>query len=119
MKFKNAIHEKIFHRTIDKRQCSDYALLASLYLLTVDKALWQTMQEQLVSGKLSFDHVNLRDIGEFGYTLYCAAKDISTGSKHLSVCDLADKDLISPQLFELICNDMLICRYGIVILESE
>lgn len=116
MKYRNEIHERIFHRVADRQDRSDYALLAALYLLSADKMLWQSMQEQLVKGKLSFSSKSIRDIGEFGYTLYCAAKDIYTGSKHLSICDLADKDLIPPQLFELICNAMLIRRYGIAVL---
>ncbi len=113
MKFRNEIHERIFQRAADRYDRSEYALLAALYLLSAEKLLWQSMQEQLLNGKLSFNNKSIRDIGEFGYTLYCAAKDIYTGSKHLSVCDLTDKDLIPPQLFELICNAMLIRRYGL------
>ena len=99
------------HCKLPRCDCIDERITAGAASLS---ETWQELA--YMNGKLSFSSKSIRDIGEFGYTLYCAAKDIYTGSKHLNICDLADKDLIPPQLFELICNAMLIRRYGIAVL---
>ena len=50
---------------------------------------------------------------EAGYALFCCAKDLAIGTKHLTISDLADSDLIPPKLFGVICNAMAIRRYGL------
>lgn len=50
---------------------------------------------------------------ENAYTLFCCAKDLYLGTKHIAVKDLADMDLISPKMFGLICNAMAIRRFGL------
>ena len=38
---------------------------------------------------------------------------IYIGTKHLTISDLSDTELISPMLFGVICNAMAIRRYGL------
>ena len=41
------------------------------------------------------------------------AKDLTLGTKHITVSDLADADLVPPMLFRTICNAMAIRRFGL------
>ncbi len=56
---------------------------------------------------------------ENSYPLFCAAKDLYLGTKHLTVRDLADAELISPKVFALICNAMAIRRFGLGAIQYE
>ena len=46
------------------------------------------------------------------YTLYCAAKDLTLGTKHITVSDLSDADLVPPMLggiTEADCTARTVC----------
>lgn len=51
-----------------------------------------------------FENIKLNSCSERAYTLYCAAKDLTLGTKHITVSDLSDADLVPPMLFRTICN---------------
>ena len=53
------------------------------------------------------------------YTLYCAAKDLTLGTKHITVSDLSDADLVPPMLFRTICNAMAIRRFGLAAIKEN
>ena len=55
-----------------------------------------------------FENIKLHNCTERAYTLYCAAKDLTLGTKHLTVSDLSDADLVPPMLFRTICNAMAV-----------
>ena len=46
------------------------------------------------------------------YALFMTAKDLYCGTKHITIRDLADTKLVSPQLFGILCEAMTIRRYG-------
>ena len=98
--------EKNVHR-------ENYALLSALYLLTADKRLWSCCKHHINNGCVFFENIKLNNCSERAYTLYCAAKDLTLGTKHITVSDLADADLVPPMLFCIICNAMAIRRFGI------
>ena len=112
MKFRNDSHLRAFKDASDKIDCKNYAALSALYLLTVDHKLWQITKNHIERNRICFEQVRLKGIDENTYALYCAAKDLLLDTKLLSISDLADKSLISPMLFGLICNAMTIRRYG-------
>ena len=80
----------------------NYALLSALYLLTADYRLCKIMKHYTQKNAVDFAGVSLKGIHENGYTLYCVAKDLYLGTKHLSVSDLADTELIRPQILVLV-----------------
>ena len=63
--------------------------------------------------RAGFENIKLNNCTERAYTLYCAAKDLTLGTKHLTVSDLSDTDLVPPMLFRTICNAMAIRRFGL------
>lgn len=113
MNFKNEAHRTVFTETVGKMDRKNYALMAALYLLTADNKLWYAAKRSVERNAVSFAAIRMNDIGEDGYTLFCCAKDLCLGTKHITVCDLADTELVSPKLFLLVCNAMAIRRFGL------
>lgn len=117
MAYINKKHKEIFEEMIREADENNLASLSALYLLTDDHSLWRIMRNHISKNKIDFRDVKLNGISEGGYTLHCAAKDLYLGTKHITVCDLADKELISQKMFGLICNAMAIRRYGLCAIE--
>ena len=102
-----------------KNVCSgNYALLAALYLLTADGRLWSCCKHHINNGCVFFENIKLNNCSERAYTLYCAAKDLTLGTKHITVSDLSDADLVPPMLFRTICNAMAIRRFGLAAIKE-
>lgn len=97
---------------------SDYALLSALYLLTADQRLWSCCKHHIINGCVFFENIKLHNCTERAYTFYCAAKDLTLGTKHLTVSDLSDADLVPPMLFRTICNAMAIRRFGLAAIKE-
>lgn len=110
--YRNEKHKAVFEEITAKMDKQNYALLSALYLLTADYRLWKIMKRHTQKNAVDFAGISLKGIHENGYTLYCVAKDLYLGTKHLSVSDLADTELICPQIFMLVCNAMAVRRFG-------
>ena len=113
MVFRSELHEKLFREAIEKKDRKNYKLMAALFLLTANVRLWNYAHLYVRGNSIDFDKMTLKGMTELGYTMYCAAKDLYTGSRHFTVSDLADSDLISPMQFSLIVFAMAIRRFGL------
>lgn len=111
--FKNEKHKVLFEEAVRKKNKKDNALMAVIYLLTSDSRLWNIVKHHIEKSSVDFGSIKLKGIHESGYTLFCGAKDIYTGTRHLCMVDLADNELIPPKIFVLLCNAMAIRRFGI------
>ena len=119
MEYRNEKHHIVFTETIKHMNRKNKALMAALYLLTADFALWKCVRHAVVNSVICFEQVRLRGTNTNSYPLFCAAKDLYLGTKHLTVSDLADAELISPKTFSLICNAMAIRRFGLGAIQYE
>ncbi len=119
MRYKNDKHQKIFEESIRRKNPNDFSMLSALYLLTADLRLWNLVKKNIYKCKIDFANIHLTNANINTYTLFCCAKDLCTGSKHLTVADLADRDLISPKQFDLICNAMAIRRFGLRAVDAK
>lgn len=113
MDYRNEKHRIAFTEAVEKLNRRNFALMAALYLLTADHRLWIAAKRYTERNVIRINSIKLRDCSVNAYTLLCAAKDLYLGTKHLTVSDLADTDLISPRMFALICNAMAIRRFGL------
>ena len=113
MEFKNEKHRAVFAEAVQGMNQNDKALMSALYLLTADGKLWAASKWHIKKNELNLKRIVLRNSTETSYTLYCCAKDLALGTKHLTISDLSDTELISPMLFGVICNAMAIRRYGL------
>ena len=95
------------------RDISDMGKIGREYLLTADIRLWNCCKHHINNGCIFFENIKLRNCSERAYTLYCAAKDLTLGTKHITISDLADIKLVPPVLFRIICNAMAIRRFGL------
>ena len=119
MDYRNEKHRIVFAETIKRMNRKNKALMAALYLLTADFMLWRCVKYAVVNNVICFEQVRLRGTNTNSYPLFCAAKDLYLGTKHLTVSDLADIELIPPKLFALICNAMAIRRFGLGAIQYE
>ena len=64
--------------------------------------------------------VHLGDISTDGYALWKAVKELQTGERQISLCELSDSDIISDRAFRLIVQAVTIDHFGAAVLnESE
>ena len=117
--FRNEKHKTVFEEAVRKKDKKDYALMATIYLLTADLRLWNIAKHHVEKTVVDFGSIKLKGIHESGYTLFCGAKDIYTESRNLCIADLVDKELIPPKIFGLLCNAMVIRRCGLAEISKE
>ena len=119
MTYINEKHRARFTLAAKNIAKANYALLSALYLLTADQRLWSCCKHHIINGCVFFENIKLNNCTERAYTLYCAAKDLTLGTKHLTVSDLSDADLVPPMLFRTICNAMAIRRFGLAAIKEN
>ena len=96
--------------------------LAALFLLTAYEDIWRRMIWKFDARGFDFQSVQLSGIQPELYSVYQAAKAISTGSRNITLADLASPELVTDEAFHLIvcavCA-LLLAKYGDAILNFE
>ena len=119
MIFQNNRHKQLFEAERSFLRKPVKKVLAVLYLLTADHILWRKTKHLFSpSGKIDFKSVRLGDISTDSYALWKAVKELQTGEKQISLCELADSGIISDNAFRLIVQAVTIARYGTAILNN-
>ena len=116
MTFINEKHRLNFDEALSRLNQLDrnnYALMSAIYLLTADLRLWFQSKRFVENHGISFGKLRPKNCSEDTYPLYCAAKDLYLGTKHITINDLADNKLINAKTFALICNAMAIRKFGL------
>ena len=113
MNFRNEKHRLAFVEAIRKLDKKNFALMSAIYLLTAEHKLWMQIRNFVERNEIKFESFKPKDSTENGYTLLCCAKDLYLGTKHITISDLADIELVAPRMFALICNAMAIRRFGL------
>jgi hypothetical protein len=111
--FRDNAHRTVFLEASRNMNRSNYALLAALYLLTADSRLWNQVKDCVHHNTIPFDQMEPKNHSTNSYALFSVAKDLYLGTNHMSLCDLADTELIPPKIFVIICNSMAIYRLGL------
>lgn len=110
--FRSEVHRKAFLNAIENIDPDNKVVIAALYLLTADRILWKQASRFVNGSHIDFEHIKAVNNSTDSYALLCVAKDFCLGTKHISVSELADEDIIRNRIFLLICHAMLIRRYG-------
>lgn len=113
MSFRNEKHHMVFEKVIQRLNRNDIAMMSAVYLLTADQKLWTQIKHFVERNEIKFNSFKPRDCTEDGYALLCCAKDLYLGTRHITISDLADTELVAPKMFALICNAMAIRRFGL------
>ena len=114
MDFRDERHRLAFSEAVRRRNKENNALMAALYLLTAESRLWLAAKPHVEKNAVHFDAIRLQDSAENAYAMFCCAIEMYLGTKHLSLTDLADKDLIQAGTFALICRAIAIRRFGLI-----
>lgn len=93
--------------------------LAALFLLTAYEDIWRRMIWKFDARGFDFQSVQLSGIQPELYSVYQAAKAISTGSHNITLADLASPELVTDEAFHLIVCTLLLAKYGDAILNFE
>lgn len=113
MKFKNKNHQALFSSESLKLNRNDNVKMSVLYLLTADVRLWNASKPHIKKGYIDIDNISVKNGNLKSYTLLCVARDIACGTSFLSIRDLADTELVSPQMLGTITMAIGIRRYGL------
>lgn len=121
MRFQTNRHKQIFEEYLLNLRKPTKKAVAVLYLLTSDKNLWLKTKHHLSgNGKMDIKAIRLEDVSPDGYALWKAAKELQTGERQISLSDLADKSVISENVFRLIVQAVTVARFGAAVLcEAE
>ena len=119
MIFRNDLHKHLFEAEKSKLLKPKNQTLAVLYLLTSDHTLMSKVKGHLNGGKIDFEKVQIGSVSSKTYALWKAVKELQTGEKQISLCELADNTLISDDAFRLITQAMMVVRFGTAVLNAK
>lgn len=95
------------------------AMCAAAYLLSADRILFERSVSAVKPDLILFRQIRIQGIDLRGYILFHSAKGLYQGTKHLSLSELTDPELIDDEVFYLIIAGFLIRRYGEDVLNLE
>ena len=117
MIFQNNRHKQIFEAERLSMRKPGKKTLAVLYLLTADHTLWiKTKHLFTPNGKVDLKSVRLGNVSTDSYALWKVVKELQTGEKQISLCELADNGIVSDNAFRLIVQAAAIARFGTAVL---
>ena len=93
------------------------SLLAAVYILTANGRLWSDAEPCVSRDNIDFDSIKRGKYSIGAYALFCAAKDLYLGTESMNIADMSDRSVIPDAAFGLICNAMMIKRYGLKALD--
>ncbi|WP_455437653.1 hypothetical protein [Hungatella hathewayi] len=108
------VYWKAQDRTVDEA-----AWCAAVYLLTADPFLWGKADAAIRPDGIHFPQIRIHGVDLDGYVLFHAAKDLYQGTKHISLGELTDPELVSDAAFRMVIGGFLIRRYGISAILKE
>ena len=93
MQFRNEKHRSVFENAIKGMNTNNKIKMCALYLLTADGCLWGAAKRHIGKDEIHFFRIRLGKSTPTAYTLFCCAKDLALGSKHMTISDLAEKEI--------------------------
>ena len=117
--FGSEAHRQRFEEAVKENGIGFSGQTAALFLLTADLFLWSKAKSAVVSGSIDFSSIRIHGVDLDGYVLFHTAKDLYKGTKHISLSELTDPELVSDSAFRLLVTAFLICRYGAVVVTLE
>ena len=113
MVFRNDNHGVLFEKEIRYHKGCSRKMTAALFLLTADSRLWHQAENHIGTNEIDIAAIKPRRLDAMAYVCFAVAKDIITGSKTVSITELADASMLSPRYFLVIQTAMLIRGYGL------
>lgn len=112
MFYRGKQHQMLFKKAIEDQDYIEPSALAAIYLLTADCRLWSQMHRFVNGSYIVFRQSSLSDATPEAYTLYIAARDLYCSAHRMTIEDVTDSDIVPNGIFNVICNALAVCRYG-------
>ena len=113
MVFRNDNHGVLFEKEIRYHKGCSRKMTAALFLLTADSRLWHQAENHIGTNEIDITAIKPRRLDAMAYVCFTVAKDIITGSRTVSLTELADASMLPPRYFLVIQTAMLIRGYGL------
>lgn len=117
--FLNDCHWRRFEAAYKENLTNFAGQTAAVFLLTVDPFLWSKSRLSVSAEGIAFSDIHIHAVDLDGYVLFHTAKDLYAGTKHITLSELADPELVSDEAFKLIVTAFLIRRYGPMVIPKE
>ena len=121
--FRNPKHRNGFYSLLMGKRAKtlQYApgYAAAVFLLSADEILWEKVRKYVLDTGIYFDRVRLGGVTLEQYILFHAAKDVYSGTKHIRLSELTDRELIPDEILRLIVNAFVIEKCGVEIVKQE
>ena len=121
--FRNPKHRNDFYSLLMGKRAKtlQYApgYAAAVFLLSADGILWEKIRKNVLDTGIYFDRVRLGGVTLEHYILFHAAKDVYSGTKHIRLSELTDRELIPDEILCLIVNAFVIEKCGVEIIKQE
>lgn len=117
--FETEGHRQRFEDANKEKKSNSPGQTAALFLLTADPFLWSKAQPTVAPEGIDFSAIRIHGVDLDSYVLFHTAKDLYSGSKHISLSELTDPELVSDSVFRLLVTAFLIRRYGAEVLSAE
>ena len=111
MVFRNDNHGVLFEKEIRYHKGCSRKMTAALFLLTADSRLWHQAENHIGTNEIDITAIKPRRLDAMAYVCFTVAKDIITGSRTVSLTELADPSMLPPRYFLVIQTAMLIRGY--------
>lgn len=118
-RFFNDCHWRRFEAAYKENLTNFAGQTAAVFLLTVDPFLWSKSRLSVSAEGIAFSDIHIHAVDLDGYVLFHTAKDLYAGTKHITLSELADPELVSDEAFKLIVTAFLIRRYGPMVIPKE
>lgn len=119
MLFKDAAHKRRFQYLRSQQAVSAAAsqpLMSALFLLSADDFLWKRGRGAIHAGRIDFSAIDIRGIPTESYAVYQTARDLYHGTRHITLSDLTDPEVVDDRLLRLLINSFLVRRHGLAAL---
>lgn len=117
--FETGDHQIRFEAAYRESLTGSAGQTAAVFLLTADSFLWSKARMSVTMEGIDFPAIRIHGVDLDGYVLFHTAKDLYTGTKHISLLELTDPELVSDSAFRLLVTAFLIRRYGAEVLSAE
>lgn len=121
--FKDKKHRKTFdslmltYQKPSLQHTTNYA--GAVFLLAAEEDLLTKASPGILESSIYFDRIKIGRVTLDQYILFHTAKDIYNRTRHVSISELADRELIPDHIFRLIISAFVISQCGTKIIEKE
>ena len=115
-------HKKRFEEVLRSpkgaRMIRSRQYISAIYFLTADEVLWKLSENQVGQYGIFFWNMKLKGIDLNGYIFLMAAKSVHSGVPLIDEDEIADAEIVTPEILKVIVNGWYLRAEGISLIED-